>query len=140
MTGYTGFHQRLYRRPVRLSWWLRRWSYLVFVLRELSSLFVAWSVGFTLVAVYAVAAGEAQYRRFLVWTAQSWVIAVDAVALLFLVFHAVTWFNLAPRAMAPRLRGRPVPARWVAGANYVLWALVSAVVAGLILKWAGTSG
>jgi fumarate reductase subunit C len=134
MTGYTGFHQRLYLRRVPLGWWLRRRSYLVFVLRELSSVFVAWSVGFTLVAVYCVAAGDDWYRGFLAWAAQPWLIAVNAVALLFVVFHAVTWFNLAPRALVPRLRGRRVPAVWIAGANYAAWVLVSAAVARLVLR------
>jgi fumarate reductase subunit C len=84
-------------------------------------------------AVHAVTQGEQQYRRFLTWTAQPWVLLVNAVALLFAVFHAVTWFNLAPRAMVVRLRGRRVPAAWIAGINYALWALVSAVTAWVIL-------
>jgi fumarate reductase subunit C len=136
MTGqseYTGFYQRLYRPRVPILWWLRRRSYLFFVTRELSSVSVAWAVVFTLMAVHAVTQGEQQYRRFLTWTAQPWVLLVNAVALLFAVFHAVTWFNLAPRAMVVRLRGRRVPAAWIAGINYALWALVSAVTAWVIL-------
>src|SRR6266536_2610879 len=54
MTGYTEFRQRLYRPRVPLLWWLQRRSYLVFVLRELTSVFVAWSVAFTLVVFHAV--------------------------------------------------------------------------------------
>jgi fumarate reductase subunit C len=130
---YTGFYQRLYRPAVPKLWWLRRRSYLFFVTRELSSLFVAWFVVFLLVGVHAVARGEQQYRRFLAWSAQPWMLMVNVVALLFVVLHAVTWFNLAPRAMVLRLRGRRVPGIWVAAANYVLWALASAALAWVIL-------
>jgi fumarate reductase subunit C len=55
------------------------------------------------------------------------------VALFFVVFHAITWFNLAPQAMVVHLRGRRVPGTWIAGANYAAWAVASALVAWLIL-------
>jgi succinate dehydrogenase subunit C len=130
---YTQHHPRWYRPPVSTFWWLRRRSYVVFVVRELSSVFVAWSVVFLLLGVRAVARGEAEYRQFLDWSATPWVILVNLVALFFVVFHSVTWFNLAPKAMVVKLRGRRVPAAWVAAANYVAWALVSALVAWVLL-------
>jgi fumarate reductase subunit C len=130
---YTGFYQHLYRPRVAIFWWLRRRSYLLFVIRELSSVFVAWFVVFMLVGVHAVAQGERQYRQFLAWSAQPWVLTTNVVALAFVVFHAVTWFNLAPKAIVPRLRGRRVPAGWVAAVNYAIWALASAVTAWVIL-------
>jgi fumarate reductase subunit C len=132
--GYTEFRQRLYRPRVPLFWWLRRRSYLMFVIRELTSVFVAWSVVFMLLAVHAILRGADEYQRFLAWTAQPWVLAVNAVALLFVVFHAVTWFNLAPRAMVVQVRGRRVPAGVIAALHYALWALASAVAAWVIVR------
>ena len=38
----------LYRRPVSVWWWTRKRTYFVFVMRELSSIFVAWFVLFLL--------------------------------------------------------------------------------------------
>ena len=35
---------RMYRRPVSTWWWLRKRSYFLFVMRELSSIFIAWLV------------------------------------------------------------------------------------------------
>jgi fumarate reductase subunit C len=133
-TGYTEFRQRLYRPRVPLLWWLQRRSYLVFVVRELSSVFVAWSVMFLLVAVRAVARGADEYRQFLTWTAQPWVLVVNVVALIFVVFHAITWFNLAPQAIVVHVRGRRVPATVIAALHYVLWALASAAAAWVILS------
>ena len=42
---------RPYRPRVSRFWWLRRRSYLLFVLRELSSVFVAWFVVYLLLLV-----------------------------------------------------------------------------------------
>jgi fumarate reductase subunit C len=60
-------------------------------------------------------------------------LALNIVTLAFVVFHALTWFNLAPQAMVVRLRGNRVPRSWIAGAHYAGWALLSALVAWLIM-------
>ncbi len=133
MTGYTEFRQRLYRPRVPLLWWLQRRSYLVFVLRELTSVFVAWSVAFTLVAVHAVMQGAEAYRRFLDWSATPWVLAINVLALLFVVFHAVTWFNLTPQAIVVRVRGRRVPGILIAAPHFAAWVVLSALLTWIIL-------
>jgi len=53
---YTEFHPRWYRTRIPVFWWVGRRSYLVFVLRELTSVFVAWSVVFLLLLVAVVLA------------------------------------------------------------------------------------
>ena len=130
---YTEYHPRWYRPRMSTYWWLKRWSYLAFILRELSSVFVAWSVVFLLLLVAAVSGGEDSYRQFLAWAGRPAVLLLSAVSLLFVVFHAVTWFNLAPKAMVLRWRGRRVPGAWIAASNYAAWALASALVAWLLL-------
>jgi fumarate reductase subunit C len=122
-----------YRAPVSLLWWLRRPSYLLFVVRELSSVFVAWFVAYLLLLGNAVASGEAAYQRFLDLSATPWMIALNLVAFGFVVIHALTWFNLASQAMVVRVRGRRVPPIMVTGANYGAWIVVSLVVAWVVL-------
>ena len=62
------------------------------------------------------------------------VIAVNVISLFFVVFHAVTWFNLAPKAMAVRMGGKRVPAILISGPQYIAWIVVSAVLAWLLLR------
>ena len=131
--NYTEFHPRWHRPRMPVFWWVGRRSYLVFVLRELSSVFVAWSVVFLLLLVRAVSQGGAGYQRFLNLSSNPWMLALNVVALAFVVFHAITWFNLAPQAMVVRLRGKRVPRSRIAGAHYAGWALLSALAAWLIL-------
>ncbi len=131
---YTEFHPRWHRPRMPVFWWVRRRSYLIFVLRELSSVFVAWSVVFLLLLIHAVGQGGKQYQQFLNLSSNPWILALNVVTLAFLVFHAITWFNLAPKAMVVRLRGKRVPRSWIAGAHYAGWALLSALAAWLILR------
>ena len=131
--NYTEFHPRWYRPRMPVFWWVSRRSYFIFVLRELSSVFVAWSVVFLLLLVSAVGQGGKQYQQFLRLSSNPWMLALNVITLAFLVFHAITWFNLAPQAMVIRLRGERVPRSWIAGAHFAGWAVLSALVAWLIL-------
>lgn len=127
-----GFRVRLYRQPVPRFWWARRRSYLLFILRELSSLFVAWFVAYLLVLVYAVGEGESAYQRFLDWSANPFVIALNLVALAFAVLHAVTFFQAAPQTTVVRLRGRRVPPTLLAAPIFAGWVVVSAFLIWLV--------
>jgi fumarate reductase subunit C len=131
---YSGYHPRWYRPRVSTYWWLWRWGYLKFILRELSSVFVASFVVLTLLQLYALKQGPEAYAAFQEWLKTPWVLALNAVSLFFVVLHTITWFNLAPRAMVVRMRGKRMPDRLVAGANYAAWLIVSGITAWLILR------
>jgi fumarate reductase subunit C len=130
--AYTPYHPRWIRQRVSTYWWLQRWSYFVFILRELSSVFVAWFVAYLLLLVRAIDQGAASYREFLEWSAGAPVLGLNVVSLVFVVFHAITWFNLAPQAMVVHVGGRRVADAWVSASNYAAWAIVSAVVVWLV--------
>ena len=83
--------------------------------------------------------GPVAYQRFLDWSASPWLIALNLVALAFLLYHAVTFINLAPPmlmrvltdgALAPK---RPVP---LAARDHVLWVVVGC----LFVQRLGTVG
>jgi len=133
-TRYTLYHPRWYRARVSTYWWLGRWPYLKFILRELSSIFVAWFVVLTLLQIWALGRGPAAYAGFEQWLRRPFVLALNGFSFLFVLFHTVTWFNLAPRAMAVRLRGKRLPDILIAAPNYVAWLAVSGGIAWLLLR------
>lgn len=132
--SHTAFHPRWFRRRVSTYWWLFRWSHLAFILREISSVFVAWFVIYLLLLVRAISQGAGSYQQFLSWSAKPGILLVNIVSLAFIVFHACTWFNLAPSAMVMRLRGERVPAVWIIASNYGAWVVASIVLAWIILR------
>jgi fumarate reductase subunit C len=132
--AYTEYHPRWYRPRTSTYWWLGQASYLTFILRELSSVFVAWFVVYLLLLVHAVKQGPDSYREFLSWSGSPVVLLLNLASLFFVVFHAVTWFNLAPQAMVVRMRGQRVPGSWIIASNYAAWAVLSALVAWVLLS------
>jgi fumarate reductase subunit C len=132
---YTPYHPRWHRTRVSTYWWLGRWSYFLFILRELSSIFVAWFVVYLLVLVAAIGSGDGAYRRFLDWSGRPLVLSLNIVTFLFIVLHAVTWFNLAPQAMVVHVGHKRVPGFVIAASNYAGLVVVSIVILGLLLFW-----
>jgi fumarate reductase subunit C len=131
--AYTAHHPRWIRTRLSTYWWLRRGSYLAFILRELSSIFVGWFVLYLLLLVRAVRQGVSGYQAFLDWSGRPAVLLLNIVSLLFIVYHAITWFNLAPKAVVLRVGGTRVPGFLIAGSNYLAWAMASALVGWLLL-------
>jgi fumarate reductase subunit C len=131
---HTEYHPRWYRTRVSTYWWMGSWHYLAFILRELSSAFVGWTIVFMLMHIHAISQGETAYREFVVWCRHPVVLVLNVVALFFVVFHAATWFNLAPKAMVVKMGGQRVPPVAIIAGNYAMWAAVSALVAWLVLR------
>jgi succinate dehydrogenase subunit C len=131
---YTEFHPRWYRPRVSVYWWLGEWHYLKFILRELSSIFVAWFVILTLVQLWALRNGPESYARFEHWLQNPLVIAINIISLFFVVFHAITWFNLAPKAMAVRFHGKRLPDIMLSAPNYAMWAVVSVAIGWILVR------
>ena len=118
---------------VSTFWWLGKWSYFAFILRELSCIFVAWFVVYLLLLVRAVSQGDAAYQQFLAWSATPLLLVVNIVSLLSVAFHAVTFFAAAPQAMVVKLGPNTVPGSLVLAGHYAGWVGVSAVVCWLLL-------
>lgn len=130
----TPYHPKWYRHRMSVWWWLKRWPFTKFVLRELTSVFVAFYALLTLRQVRAVAAGPEGYGRFASMLASPGFLVLNAVAFVAVAFHSVTWFRLAPKAMGLTVRGKRVPDAAIAAANFGAWAVLSAIVAWIVLR------
>src|SRR6266446_1455300 len=84
-----------YVRPMPATWWLHNTHLTLFMIRELTSLFVAGYAVFLLVLV-AMAKDPAAFAAALHSAAA---IVFQLIALPFVIFHSVTWFNLTPKAI-----------------------------------------
>ena len=131
---YTPYHPKWYRRRVSVWWWLESGSYTGFVLRELSAVAVAFFAVVLIAQIRALARGPEAYARLTATLGSTPVLALSVIAFLFVVFHAITWFNLAPTAMVVRVGGKRVPDAVISGSNYAAWVVLSAAVAFLLLR------
>jgi fumarate reductase subunit C len=51
-----------------------------------------------------------------------------------LIFHSITWFNLAPKAMVIKLGDKPIPGIIIALMNYGGWVAISLFFVWLFMQ------
>ena len=130
---YTDYHPRWLRQKLSTYWWLEKRAYVAFILREGSCMFVAWFVVYLLLLVNSVVGGPGSYARFLEWSATPWVLTLNMVSFLFIVYHAITFFVAAPQAMVVHIGHQRVPGFLVLAGHYVAWGAASVFVSWLLL-------
>ena len=130
--AYTLYRPKWYRKRVSSWWWAQQWRSFKFILRELSSVAVGYVGAMLLWLLWALSQGPESYATFQAWLKTPLVIVMSVIALLFVLYHSITWFNLAPKAMPVRVGGKRLPEWMVAAPNYVVWFIASAVVIWLL--------
>jgi fumarate reductase subunit C len=116
------------------DWWMSgryrspssqgRNAYLLFMLREFTSIVLAIFLVFYLVQIARLGAGQAAYDAFLDSLRSPGMLFLHLLALVAAVYHTITWLQLAGIVMV--LRG--VPPRALVLGGYVAWAVASLVV------------
>jgi fumarate reductase subunit C len=127
--SYTLYRPKWYRKRVSTWWWAQQWRSFKFILRELSSLAVGYVGLILLLLIWSLIQGPSAYAELLAWLAWPPVVVLSIIAFLFVLYHAITWFNLTPKAMPPiRVGGKRVDDWLIAAPNYVLWVVASAII------------
>ncbi len=122
-----------YKKKMSVFWWAKRSSHIHFIIRELTSLTVAFFAIELLLLIRAVSQGPEAYAGFLEALQSPLMIILNIVAFAGLVFHSITWFNLAPKAMVIKLGTTRIPGALIVLANYAGWILISIVIAWLLI-------
>ena len=122
---------RTYRKPLGGDWWLRRPSYFLYMVRELTVVFmVAWLIWF----LYEV--WQLKQGRFESLKGNYAVLGFSAVCLFFTLWHAVTFLNLSGLILRVPIGDRFLPATVVKGAAFGGLLFVT-IVGGAIMIYLG---
>ena len=125
---YELFHPKWYRPRYPIFWWMEKLAYGKFITREMTSLAVGYTAVLLMLEVWVLSRGQETYERLLGLLASPPVLIFHAVVLLFLLFHSLTWFNLAPKALVIRLGGKLIPDAAVLAGHYAAWLVATSLV------------
>jgi fumarate reductase subunit C len=118
-----------YIRPIPATWWLHNYHLILFMIREISSIFIAGYCVFLMVLLYqAEHSTPGAFQAFYATLRSRFCILINLVVLFFAVFHSVTFFNLTPKVLVVRRGEEKVPDALIAGVHYGAWAVVSIVL------------
>ncbi len=133
-SGYTPYHPKWYRSRIPIFWWLRKPAYARFIVRELTSVPVAYAALLVLVEAGVVTRGPAAYAAFVTWLQQPMVVGLHVAVLVGAALHTITWLNLAPKALVVRAAGHRLPSAIVLAAHWAGWVAVTGLVGWLISR------
>lgn len=122
-----------YRSPVPNTWWLKRTPYVLFMVRELTSIFVAGYCVFLLVMISKLGRGPDSYSSLITALESPTSVVLHLISLAFVLYHTITWFNLTPKILVLYRGEDRIPQSVVAGTFYAGWAVVSLIIAWLVL-------
>jgi fumarate reductase subunit C len=116
-------------------WYLSRWPYFQFIIRETSAFFVVYFTIVMIMQICAIETGFGAYARFQAFMACPVVMVINAIALGSISFHAFTWFILVPRVFIRHTMGNILPDFMIAAPNFGAWLVASAVIAAFALRF-----
>jgi fumarate reductase subunit C len=115
----------LYYPKMRTTWWLSRPGYIRFMIREATSVFIAIFLIEFLVMVHAVAQGPDAYAAAVGRLASPGWVIFNVVALVFALYHTVTWFLLTGVVQVVRVGDQQVPPALIVAGAFAAWVVVS---------------
>ena len=122
-----------YVHPMPATWWLKRKTYFLFMVRELTCVAVG-GYAMLLLVLVGCAHDKDSFQSFLTWMKESRVsMALHLIALPMVLYHSVTWLNLTPKAIVVWRGEEQLSPFLIVGLNYVAWAIVSILIAWISL-------
>ncbi len=123
----------MYIRPVSNTWWLEKKQYILFVIRELTSIFVAGYCLFLLFFILKIGNENQTYNSLIIFLKSPLILVLHLISFPFILYHTITWFNLTPKIMVLQIGEEKAPKELIAGLVYISWGLLSLILIWLIL-------
>ncbi len=120
---------------IKPTWWLSNLHYFIFMMRELSAVFIALFLFQFMQIPGHLADHGAMWGECREWFLKPGVIAFNSVALVFAVLHTVTFFQAGAVIMPLKIGGKKVPTAALVAGNLGAWLGFSAILVFLLLRF-----
>ena len=117
-----------YKPKMSPTWWLKSGRYFMFMMRELSSVFVLAFVLLFLYQLFLLTKGPEAYAAFQSSQMTPKFLLFYAVAFLFSLYHTVTWLGVVGRIQILRFGDFTVPPKMMTASTFVGFFVVSAAI------------
>ena len=117
------------------NWWMKKKSYSLFMLRELTCVFVGGYALFLLILVACAANGQ---EAFIAMLNNPVSIVLHVIALPMVIYHSITWINLTPKVLIIWRGEDRVSSTLIAAVHHAGWIVLSIVIFVIVRAIAGT--
>lgn len=112
------------------DWWLKKPTYVLYMIREFTAVFVALFCFLHLVYFLFLGSTRVDFEKAF---ASPFLIGLHCVILLFAVYHSVTWLGLTGVIQVVKVGGKRISPRLVSAGAIAGWLVVSCAVAAFFI-------
>ena len=135
----TDMRQRSNRKPYiqkqSPAWWLKNKFYFWYMLREGTSVFVFLYSVVLIFGVIALRQGPEAWYEWLTIMSKPTLILLHVLALVAAIYHATTWFRLAPKIMVIRFRAWQLPEKSMLIGQWVGFIICTIAILAFAIYW-----
>jgi len=122
-----------YQRKMNNNWWLKDVFYSKYMVREGSSLLITLYSLILAWGVLRLSQGETAFNAWLSALQHPISILLHFFILLIALYHTITWFSLAPKAVDISIKGKPINSKLIVTGHYIAFAIVTLFCLAIIL-------
>jgi fumarate reductase subunit C len=123
---------RTFRPSLGSTWWLRKRTYFLYMVRDLSPVFVCVWLLWLLWEISRLKTGAFKYQ-----SSSAGFVVFSAICFFFASWHSITFLNLSGLILRIPIGDRYAPASWVKMIAFAGWGFVTALL-GFFLIWLGS--
>jgi fumarate reductase subunit C len=122
-----------YQRKMTNDWWLKNIFYSKYMIREGSSILITLYSLILAWGILRLSQGEAAFNAWLSALQHPVSILLHLLIFLIAMYHTITWFSLAPKAVDLYIKGKPIDSKLIVSGHYIAFAVVTLFCLVIIL-------
>ena len=122
-----------YTRELPTNWWMKQLFYTKYMLREGSSVFITVYSLILAWGLLRLSQGEIAFNAWLDSLGNPVAIIFHLIALVFALYHTVTWFSLAPKAVDLWIKGKRLDDQKIISGHYAAFVIVTVLCLLIIM-------
>jgi fumarate reductase subunit C len=114
-----------YTRELPTDWWMKQLFYTKYMIREGSSVFITFYSLVLAWGVFRLSQGEVAFNGWLEALQNPFAIFLHLITLVFALYHTITWFSLAPKAVDLWIKGKRLNDNVIVSGHYAAFIVVT---------------
>lgn len=114
-----------YPNKMENDWWLKQIFFTKYMIREGSAIFITIYSLILCWGIFRLSQGATEFGGWLESLQNPFLIIFHLIALIFALYHTVTWFNLAPKASDLWLNGKKIEDKLIVSILFGTFAVAS---------------
>ena len=120
-----------YTRELPIDWWMKQLFYTKYMIREGSSVLITIYSLILAWGLLRLSQGEVAFNAWMTSLQSPLAVVVHVIALSLALYHTITWFSLAPKAVDLWVKGKRLDDKLIVSGHYA--AFIAATVFCLLV-------